>query len=66
MPAIGPERPAPAQKVVHVARDTDCDSTHAARKRSLVLRFNDQVNVIALNRKVNDTKSFRSAAGRAD
>ena len=64
MPAIRPKRPAPRQKVVHVAGDPDGDASHAARQSPLVPRLDDEVNVVLLNGEVEEAENRRVAPGR--
>lgn len=49
VPAIGPQGPAPRQKIVHVTGDANGHTANAARKRTFVGRFHDEVQMIALH-----------------
>jgi hypothetical protein len=42
--------------VVHALRDADREAACTARQRASVLRFDDEVHVIALNREMEDAK----------
>jgi hypothetical protein len=59
VPALGKQRPAARQKVVHLASDTDHEPAHATRQSALVPRFDQQVDMVALDGEVNHTKPSR-------
>jgi hypothetical protein len=61
MPAIGPEPAASSNESVHVEGDADGEAADAGGQRSLVARFDNQVQVIPLSRKVKDAKVQRIA-----
>src|SRR5262249_41618213 len=57
--AICPETPFALEQLVDRARDADLDARDAARDSALVVRLDDQVHVIVLNREVNDLEVLR-------
>ena len=59
-PSIGPERALAIQESVDVARDADGDAAEAGGQSSLVARFDDEVEVIALNGEVDDPEAIRT------
>lgn len=65
VPTIRPERTAPREEIVHVAGHADGDATKAARKRPPVARFDEEVEVVVLHGKMDETKVRRVAPGGA-
>jgi len=65
VPAIGPERTAATEKAVHVKRNADGNAADSAGQGSLVARFDDEVNVVPLHRKMEDPEALRVALGGA-
>lgn len=63
--AIAQHAPATARDPVHGSREPSTERLHAAREISRARRFDDEVNVIRLERVVNDTES-RSVAEFAE
>ena len=58
MPAIGPKSPATPNEVIHVASNTDHETSDAGRQGSLVARFDNQVHVIPLDGEMNYPKAL--------
>src|SRR6478752_5724705 len=65
MPAIRPQGTTPTQEIVHVARDANGHTAHAAREGASVARLHDQVHVVALHGKMHDAELPRIAVARA-
>ncbi len=67
---IAPHVASAPQNALDRARHANCKSTHAARKRGLVLRLDEQVHVVSLNRIVHDAKplarSVRKSVSHSD
>ena len=61
VPPIGPQGPAPRQKVVHVTSDSDGNTANTTRKGTFVRGFDDQVQVIALHGELQDAEALRIA-----
>jgi hypothetical protein len=56
VPAIAPDRAAALEPSIHALGDADRETACAARERAPVVRFGDEVQVVALNRKMDDTE----------
>jgi len=54
--AIAPHRAAYAQRAIHRARQANREAAKTTRKDVLVMRLDDEVDVIFLNRELDDTK----------
>ena len=65
MPAIGPEPAASSNESVHVKRDADRETADTGGQSSLVARFDHKVQVVPLNREMNDSKVQWIALGGA-
>ncbi|HEX5101824.1 MAG TPA: hypothetical protein VFV94_20080, partial [Polyangiaceae bacterium] len=65
MPPVRPQRPTARQQIVDVARDANRHAANPARKCALVDGFDDEVQVIALNRKVQDPEALLVAPAGA-
>ncbi len=62
--AVRQHPPAPPHRAVHGERESRADRRHAARERCTIVRFHDQVRVIALQRIVRQPKARpRAPAG---
>ena len=56
MKAVAPDAPTRAEQPVDAPRDSNGEPLHAARERSPVARFDEEVEMIVLNREMNDAK----------
>jgi hypothetical protein len=56
MESVAPNSPPPPEHAVHGACEPDRRSHEAARETGFVVGLDEQVNVIGLNRVVNDSK----------
>ena len=57
VPPIGPKTSTAQDESVDGARDADGDALHASRQRSLVARFDDEMDVIPLQGEVDDSET---------
>ncbi len=62
VPALGPRGTATAERAVHGKGAADRRPAHAARQRLLVVRLDDQVEVIALHRVLPDAEVLARSA----
>ena len=62
MIAVAPHLAGAPQRAIDRARDPDDEPSRAARERLLIVRLDDQVEMIALHREVNEAKG-RPAGG---
>jgi len=63
--ALGPHRPAPPDGAIDGPRDPDRKTLHAAGKAVPIARFDNEVHVVRLHRKVQQTKcAFRRTRER--
>jgi hypothetical protein len=62
VPAIRPKSSVSAQQIVHVAGNTHGNTPNPTRERPLVRSLYDEMQVITLDRKVNEAKTVRVAA----
>jgi hypothetical protein len=63
---LAPNAPTDTHRAIQPARHASAERLHATRKRILVVCFDDEMQVIALNREVNDSKpSERRLANRS-
>ena len=60
--SLGPEAPSPIEQCVYPARNANGNAGHAPRKGVLVVRLDEQVDVIALHGKVDEPEPL---SGRA-
>ena len=60
---IGEDRAAVSQRAVGGMNHANRECLHAARKRVLVLRFDDEVEMVRLNREVHHPKVILLARG---
>jgi hypothetical protein len=56
MPAIRDQRPSPKQEAIQAASQPRREAAHARDQRSSFVRLDDQMKMIALHRKLNDSK----------
>ena len=63
MISIGPYRPAALADTVHRFRESYRESLHSGRKCSSAFRLDQQVNVVALHREVDDAERASGAGG---
>jgi hypothetical protein len=56
--AVGENHPLAAGYLIDPPRQSDGEPGHSARKRDLVISFDDQVNVVGLYREMNHLKPF--------
>ncbi len=56
MKAIAPHLAVHSERAIHRTREANRESLRAARERVRVVRFDDQVNVIALNGELDDAE----------
>src|SRR5260221_5986558 len=56
MVSLAPNAPSPLEYTVERPRKPHRQPRHAARKRGLVVRLDDHVDVVGLNRKLNHAK----------
>jgi hypothetical protein len=72
VPAISPQAPASEEQAIDPPREPHGEATHARRQRLGAICFYDEVEVIALDGVVNDSKAFavggaqRAEHGRGD
>jgi len=62
MPPIRPEWSAPREQVVDAASHADRDAAHAARESAGVACFDDQMDMVVLEREMNEPEALRIAA----
>jgi hypothetical protein len=65
MPAIGPKAPAPPNESVHVESNTDGEAADPGGQGLVVTRFDDEVHVVPLHGKMEDSEALRLAPGGA-
>jgi hypothetical protein len=65
MVAIVEDLPLPPQNGVDCPRETDAKPARAPRESNLVVRLGDEMNVVGLNGKVNETKSAPRTAAQS-
>ena len=61
--AIRPEAAFALQQLVERAGDADLDARHSARDAALVIRLDDEVKMVLLNREVNNLEVWRALRG---
>jgi hypothetical protein len=64
--AIREHRPLPPKDAVQPARDPNVEPVHPAAERSLVARLDDQVQVVAQHREVDDPELLAPDSRRTD
>ena len=64
MPAVGAEAAAARDQLIDGARDADGDALETGGQSALVARFDDEVQVVSLHGKVNDSEGFDTAPRR--
>jgi hypothetical protein len=59
--AVGEHGPGASENAIHGACDARADGLHAASERALVIRFDDQMDVIPLDRIMDEAERFAFA-----
>ena len=62
--SVSPDRPSAAERPVDGACNADDETTHTARESPARVRLCDQMNVIVLDRKVNDPEILARGNGQ--
>src|SRR5215470_15039714 len=65
MISVRHDAPFPPHETVHSLRDSDRETLHSLHERRRVLRLNEQMNMVAENRKLHDARA-EAVAGRTD
>jgi hypothetical protein len=62
--ALGPDRAAATERAVDGARTTDAETPEASAEIVTTVRLHDQVQVVGLNREVNDAEQVGARRGQ--
>src|SRR5262245_12230809 len=64
VPPIRKEPASPREQPIHAPCDADAQAAHPFDQRLVISRLDDEVEMIALHREVDDAKPYRSATIR--